>query len=179
MIQTLRNMLDGKTVAIIGNAESLFDEDRSEAIDAYDYVLRMNCGVRLSEEQLRLTTRRCEIYTCSGYGCINKDMETDRPKVRVSMSPRHRDKAHADIFYPIQWWRELQHEVGEGYRPTTGAMVIDMISRMPVTGVGVFGMDHWKTKTFYNGAIWTPDHYSPREKTVITLMIDERFKWII
>lgn len=46
-IKTLRKFICGKSVAIVGNAESLFNYKYGKDIDSHDIVIRMNLGYRI------------------------------------------------------------------------------------------------------------------------------------
>lgn len=170
--------LSNKSVAIIGNAQSLFDWDWSEEINKYDVVVRMNKGTNLTPEQLKKTTNRCDVYCASGFGCITDGKwTTNYPLYNIWMTTYSRNRAPKNfLFYPTCWWTELYVSLGE-FRPTTGFMVIDMIRRTDPCNIGVFGFDFWETKTFYNQEVWTPKSYTPTEKDKILEMFknDNRF----
>ncbi len=146
----IQSFLEDKTIAIIGNSESLLRERHGEAIDAFDAVIRINCGIPLGRRKalgsrtdilaLALALSQYDIEKC-----FHPEFIMWMTPKREIMSPYLKEVAY---IHDEQSWCELYDRVGS--RPSTGCMMIDFIVRQTnYRAVGLFGFDFWKTKTWY------------------------------
>lgn len=154
----LQSFLSGKSVAIIGNASSIFNDALGAEIDTHDVVIRINYGyikdpvaqgskttiwagsVALDEHEVQ--TRFAPIYAM---------WMTPRRRSLPNYSPAFRRKL---FMHPVEIWETLQKELGawgDGQaRPTTGAMLINLVVKhCAPSRVRLYGFDFFKTKTFY------------------------------
>jgi hypothetical protein len=154
----LQSFLSGKSVAIIGNASSIFNDALGAEIDTHDVVIRINYGyikdtsaqgskttiwagsVALDEHEVE--TRFAPIYAM---------WMTPRRRSLPDYSPAFRRKL---FMHPVEIWDALQKELGAmgnaQARPTTGAMLINfVVKHCAPSRVRLYGFDFFKTKTFY------------------------------
>lgn len=120
-------------------------------IDAYDVVIRMNCGLPTNPED---QGRRTDILAFSTLAVVKAVFRRFHAGEHIWMSP----KLRADIgqfaevpenlsFYDIDRWEALEARLGA--RPSVGAMVLDLVSSFNPAAVGVFGYDFKRTLTWY------------------------------
>lgn len=174
MIEDLIEFCKGKSIAIVGNAESIFEKKRN--IDEYDIVIRMNRGVELSLEQKSKIGSKCDIYCCSGAG-LSTNATLEEPTFKMWMTTFFREKAPKDfLFYPEEQWAKLQEQLwvklreqlGEGVRPSTGLMVVDFIhNNTNYKNIKLFGFDGWQTKTWYMNRRHIAQTHKPDAETRI------------
>jgi hypothetical protein len=149
--------LDGKSVAIVGNASSLLHHDCGAAIDGHDVVVRMNKGIPVNPAA---QGRRWDICCFSTMPEIGDLLQKISPRFAVWMSPRARrkyERAPKLCFYPLDHWQALHDRLGQ--RPSVGAMTIDLVSRSAARTASVYGFDFKASGTFY-----TPDqHIGPHD----------------
>lgn len=167
-MKRIQDLCQGKSIAIVGNAESLHSMHKAVEIDAHDIVIRMNKGVMADPEVLsRHLGFKCSIYAFSGAGYVNEqEHHTQAPDLSVWMTTRKREKAPAHVaFFPEDMWNSLQKDLAElgnseaekEIRPSTGLMVIYMILKgVGYRNVDIYGFDFWQTKTFYNRKTISP-----------------------
>lgn len=132
---------EGKTVAVVGNARSLEAANHGEAIDAADIVVRINSAPIPSEKSHGGRTDWLAVSTP-----VNAvTLQARKPSRHLWMTPKRKRLpyafAAADGFYlfPREDHRRLSSEAGE--RPTTGLMVIDLLSRLPAAQIALYGFD--------------------------------------
>lgn len=136
----------GTRVALVGNAQSLFDQSHGETIDGHDVVIRMNRAAQLYEDH-------------QGHD-RSHGVRTD-----VWCMWRYREYEHARVREPgmrcqMAWWTETPpdpsvynintawfHHRLTPHTPTTGMMTLAWLSRMNVR-VSVYGFDWKATPTF-------------------------------
>ena len=134
------------TVAVVGNAQSLFAQEHGAAIDRHDVVIRMNRAAQLSKDHL-------------GYD------RSHGARTDVWCMWRYREYEHARVREPglrcqMAWWIEtppdpavfnidsewfVHHTLP--HTPTTGLMALAWLSRTPAQ-VSVYGFDWKATPTF-------------------------------
>lgn len=154
----LQSFLSGKSVAIIGNASSIFNDRLGAEIDAHEVVIRINHGcIKNPVAQGSKTT------IWAGSVALNEHevQEYFAPIYAMWMTPRRRslpnyspDFRRKLFLHPVEFWEVLQKEVGalgdRQARPTTGAMVINLVVKhCKPSRVRLYGFDFFKTKTFY------------------------------
>jgi hypothetical protein len=163
-------LIEGRSVALVGNAQSLLGRSDGPAIDACEVVIRMNRGfVRNPEAQ----GTRTDVMMISG-GISLKEIEASSdPKLILYMTPK-RLTMSADLFgderitcLPFGIWRALRRELGA--RPSTGMMGLYLLIRSGrPASVNLFGFDWKQSKTFYKAREpANPTHDWERERQVI------------
>lgn len=174
----LTHLLDGKSVALVGNAVSLRDKDHGVAIDANDIVIRCN---------------RAPIITSRSHGtrtdwiATSIDIPQEVARVRDAsvilwMSPKLKRLPSWLFRWPQVFMnpKEANQQLAGrlGSRPSTGAMVIDLLARSNCRSVELYGFD------FFNGLSLsgvhtretTPHDFGSEEVWVRQLLeMDSRF----
>ena len=133
------------SVAVVGNAQSLFETESGTEIDSHDVVIRMNRAAQLMD--------------------ISPDYEPSHgTRTDIWCMWRHREYENVDIAEPnsvcqMMWWDETPesgvHQIHTGWfsgrmspwTPSTGMMTLAWLSTLPCT-VSVYGFD-WKATPTY------------------------------
>lgn len=175
----LQELCEGKSIAIVGNAQSLLDMNLGEEIDSHDIVVRINQSVSSQKHILDRIGHKCDIYTASGTGMVPvRFHKTTVPKLCFYMTTLNRDSALDYFhFFPEEMWYTLQKELnaGKDIRPSTGLMTIYMIlNATKFKSLNIYGFDFWETKTFYNPSLYVAKTHRPKsEKEYILDMISK------
>lgn len=159
-IKAIRPYIKGKSVAIVGNAKSIFDKRNGKEIDEHDTVIRFNKGFIYNKDaQGSFTTMvflACNLasYELQGYKAkffINRSNHYYNPTaLRISNGDR----------------KFLANRLGA--QPSTGFMVIDICLRFGADKIDLYGFDWEKTPTFYNEPSYVTQHkYSEEEKIIL------------
>mgnify|MGYP000939954898 CR=1 FL=1 len=166
-LEELREMVSGRDVALVGNAQSLFSSPRP--IDRHELVARINRGYRLDAAKAAMAGTRMDLLLTSWFpGQVVREMLSACGHV-AWMSPSGRDRlrridAGQMYFYPLEWHEELQRSLATGSRPSTGCMAIDLLMRLIGPGtVTLYGFDFWQSPTWYTGEA-RPGPHSPSEE---------------
>ena len=157
-IRQVKNHIKGKSVAIVGNAKSIFDAGHGKEIDTHDLVVRFNKGFVTKKEAQGSRTDillvACELNldekaSYKAWFSINRSKNTKCGDLTISDRPRNALRALV------------------GKQPTTGLMAIDLCLESGASQIDLYGFDFEKTPTFYNpeGYI-TPHDYDAEEKIV-------------
>ena len=133
--------LDGKSVAVVGNARSLSHGEHGTAIDDHDLVIRMH---RAPLPDARSHGIRTD-WLALGMP-VPDELISERGPTRVLWMAKKRKRLTRSLatqpgFYrhPIDDWQALAQELGAP--PSTGAMVTDLVQRSDASRIGLFGFD--------------------------------------
>ena len=173
-IHDLGSRLQGRSIALVGNASSVTSEPPEAT---HDIIIRMNRGYYQLDGAGRRTIKRTDILLVS-----TKHDEVflrDVPVV-VRMTPKKRHRVPVlsrplIYFYPLTWWEELVKEIGSA--PSTGCMGIDLLTRLvPARQVSLFGFDFWKTPTSYTGESRPGPHNPKTEEAFARRRLPHAFR---
>lgn len=165
-LAALCSYLAGKSVAVVGNAQSILSSKNGAAIESNDVVLRMNRGIPASPEAQGIRT---DVIAFSVGPFVEAQLPDFRAHHAIWMSPKRRDEASFPCaFYKLGWWDELHAVLLQ--RPSVGAMVLDLLARINVSTVSVYGFDFKKSATFYENAGPGPHDYKAEEVFCRTLV---------
>lgn len=150
----MKEWFQGKTVAVIGNAMSLFDKSYGAEIDAHDVIVRMNKAAMLYTRQDASKSHGTKTHVWVFWN-------TSEYKSFFNKIPKHVKKMHAghqnrtphnihlvDFVYPEEPYKNLKKNAGKHNNPTTGLIFLDHISRCNPKQVDVYGFDWKDSPTF-------------------------------
>jgi hypothetical protein len=177
----VRALLDGRTVALVGNAASLVGTDRGAAIDAHDIIVRFNAAPLPSAVSHGAKT------TIIATGII---VELELMKARgaqyvfyLTPEPTYLPRWLAgspDLFLcPVETQGALARQLGA--RPTTGMMMIDILRRSRCASVDLYGFDFFASASLSNvkpRRREPHDFAAEREMVMSLLQSDPRFHLI-
>lgn len=137
----LLSALEGKSVAIVGNARSLEKQAYGEDIDANDIVIRLNNAPILSRKS---HGRRTDWMAVAKH--ISKNtLQVRKPKVLLWM-PIHRRRLDWRMVNFSQFYlnnpdhnRSLKKELGAS--SSVGCMVINLVQRSNAKKISLYGFD--------------------------------------
>lgn len=151
-IRSFQQAVSGKTIALVGNAQSILNSNKGTEIDSCDLVVRMNSGFVLAPECQG--SRTDVVFTSIPIPLIDL-LSRFAPEIVVwatskrSRIPNIYNTQNFDFcLHPLLSWWALRIQLGS--RPSTGAIAAHFLaaSCRPKL-VRTFGFDHFKSKTFY------------------------------
>ncbi|AGK56373.1 glycosyltransferase [Hyphomicrobium denitrificans 1NES1] len=158
-----------KTVAIVGNADSIFEHSSGKVIDGADVVVRINRG---APSNFTAQGRRTDIL------CLAMPMERasisemfGNPSI-IFVSPRRAilssDLMGSVAVLPLQNWKVVSLLL-DGCRPSAG-MIATWIAHylLQATSVSLYGFDWKKTKTHYADKMRRKHHNWALEEALMT-----------
>ena len=162
--------LAGQSVAVVGNAKSLFAAELGAQIDRHDIIIRLNKGfVQAPAVQGTRTDM------------VGLTPELSEGEVSAHFAPRHmlmlipkmrhyrifgRENVKNTLFYPFRWWLADRNLIGR--RPSSGFMAISWLVRLGVAReIVLYGFDFGQTPTYYNPVGYKTPHNFAREGQII------------
>ena len=151
--------ITGKSVAIVGNAKSLFDKKYGEEIDKHDVVIRFNKGFPNNDEiQGKKTTivmLACELS--------KPDIQFYNAKYIIRRSKFYENQVNFTISNEDRYL--LCERLGS--QPSTGFIAIDMCLTANAKSIDLYGFDFEKTPTFYNTENYQTQHDYKSEESIV------------
>lgn len=178
--QAIYAELNGKTVAVVGNARSLSQAIHGTDIDAAEIVIRLNYSPL--PDALSHGTRTSWIAT--SVPLRQSLLEARRPERVLWMTPRIKRlqwilvKRPGYFLNPRLNQENLAHEIMA--RPTTGLILLDLLRRSPVRQVHIYGFDFFSSLSLSGSrnASQLDHNFDAEKKWVQNLMFeDHRFKF--
>ncbi len=139
--------LEGKRVALIGNARSLAQAHHGAAIDGADVVIRINRAPMPAPESHGTRTD----WLALAVRLADEDRARLNPSRLLWMSPKRKRlgwrAASSPGFYlhPLPDYHALKDRLAAP--PTTGAMMIDLLLRAPLAGLTLYGFDFFASQS--------------------------------
>ena len=165
-LRHLRPLIDGKVLAVVGNAESIFGSGVGPDIDACDTVLRFNLGfVRQPEDQ----GSRSDIVGVSGR-LSPESIFAGFPGARVWWLTARREMMRSGFLrrvdeiaiMPRESYARLRR--GLGSNPSSGLIaLVALLEVFTPAKVLVFGFDWKQSPTFYTAKIGPHNWQGERE----------------
>ncbi|MEE9388110.1 MAG: glycosyltransferase family 29 protein [Paracoccaceae bacterium] len=179
-IDNLLGSLAGQTVAIVGNSRALSDAAHGAAIDAADIVIRINRAPMPSTVSHGTRTDWLALATSlapTEHRKLNPSrtlwMSHKRKRLRRWMT-----QTNGFYLHPIAAHRVLFDELTAP--PTTGLMIIDLVSRSQAHSANIYGFDFFQSKslTGSRSAAQVPHDFSA-EKNWVNRLIDRDARFTI
>lgn len=158
-ITALRERIQGKTVAIVGNAKSIFDKQNGENIDDHDFVIRFNKGFIIRPECQGLRTSLL-ILACN---LSKKEINSYEADYVANRSMHYSNEADFTIGNIER--QNIRNFIGS--QPSTGFMAIDICLFFGAKRIDLYGFDFEKTPTFYNPEGYQTQHNYEKEKEIV------------
>jgi hypothetical protein len=136
------SILEGKSVAIIGNSTRLTDAENGHDIDEHDIVVRLNRAPIMSKQSHGTKTDWIATSTPINSGLV------DGRKVSLSLwmtakcsrIPVWMFGSKRKVFrFPKSAYRRLKHDLSS--RPSSGFMVIDLVRKSKAKSISIYGFD--------------------------------------
>jgi Glycosyltransferase family 29 (sialyltransferase) len=177
----LMEELEGKSVALVGNARALAETEQGAEIDAADIVIRINRAPMPSTASHGSRTTWLALAT----SLPGAELERISPARILWMSPKRKRLSlkiarRADFYlYPLTAFRALQTRLGGA--PTTGAMLIDLLATTEAAQITLYGFDFFASQSLSGSrrADQVPHDFSSESAFVQDLIArDDRFHLI-
>ena len=177
--RTLVQELAGRRVAIVGNARSLAGRSQGAQIDAADLVIRINRaprpaaashGARTDWLALAVRLREREGARIAPRRILWMSHKRKRLPLWVARSPGF-------YLYPLAEFAALSRKLGAP--PTTGLMMIDLVSRSQARRIELYGFDFFASRSLSGrrSAARVPHDFAAERGWVEALMrIDARLR---
>lgn len=150
----MKEWFENKTVALVGNAMSLFEREYGEEIDSHDVVVRINKAAMLYTKKLASKSHGTKtdvwiFWNTSEYRNSFRKIPSNIKKMHAGHQGRiARNMNEVDFAYPDYHYAELKKHAGKYNNPTTGLIALDYISKCNPKSVSVYGFDWKETPTF-------------------------------
>jgi hypothetical protein len=157
-IAEIMEYLSDKSVALVGNAQSIFDTAHGKAIDAHDVVIRFNRGFITAPDaqgsKTDILLLACELTAeeLQRFGAkytINRSGKTICGDITLDDVYRRRYRKKYDAY------------------PSTGMMAINLCKTAGAKSIDLYGFDFGKTQTYYNPADYVTRHDFATEEAII------------
>lgn len=169
---------DHGTVCIVGNSQSLLEQQKGFEIDSCDLVVRLNRGTEKLEHHTTGLKTSIHLTSSTKTSVGGKAIFLLSSKLSrswtVLMSPQgHRFKLgpryHLDLrpfftFYPPELHKNLVDRLA-GHQPSTGAMAIDLILKFAKPEqLHLYGFDFWQSPNRHTLSSIHTNHSAELEK---------------
>lgn len=151
----MKQWFENKSIAVVGNALSLFNKNFGRLIDECEVVCRINLGITISSPESHGV--KLDVFVFSKFGFAKGNNLFDHPNLTTDkffhMSDRGRDNIIPNVsYYPLEMHSTLKEKLklGKKEKPSTGLMLLDFLSTSNPKSVSIFGFDWKETPTFYD-----------------------------
>lgn len=151
-----------KNIAIIGNAESLLQQNYSQEIDKNDIVCRINRGIPIFPQQGKKFN--CLFYTNEN---LISDLIKSIPDNVYMINTSIIDNNLKSTL------KQKLNLITKKQKPSTGFLIISYVITFVPKQINIFGFDWKKTRTFYekdyyntNDIIWNSHNFLEEEKII-------------
>ncbi|MEO7099594.1 MAG: glycosyltransferase family 29 protein [Luteolibacter sp.] len=154
----LQQIFEGRRIALVGNAQSIFGKNHGAEIDAHDVVMRFNYGeIKSPRDQ----GSRTDVYGLSDARITWDYIETNfHPRVVVWLTPKPLSEKLSEpnaipLFRtPETVAEELSVKTSPG-RPSSGLIASSLVlDKCGAASIDLYGFDFFETRTFYHGIRW-------------------------
>lgn len=149
--EMLRESFTDKTIAVVGNAESLFGKGHGWLIDTNDIVCRFNAGAIVKDPDSQGTRTDVAIMSPPHIwsDTIKQLNDTYNDTVTiVHLTSRFRGPDY--IKTPSHVNKRFEKDLGS--RPSSGALLVNLLTRHTnASKIRLYGFDWKNTPTYYNG----------------------------
>jgi hypothetical protein len=169
----MKDWFENKTVAIIGNAESVLKKQYGKDIDEHQVVVRINRGIQCCVKNYLHKENFGTKLDIWMFNLYNRNLQLFYHNIKHKLISQNfykmqmnedLDNKNFDFSYPNYYYTELQKYVSPKY-PSTGLRVLDYVSRCNPSLVSVYGFDWKETPTFYDKKAPNANHDFIKEKT--------------
>lgn len=150
----MKEWFEDKTVAVVGNAMSLFDKKYGKEIDSHDVVVRLNKAAMIYSHMDAVEShgKKTDVWifwNTSEYKNYFSKVPNVK-KMHAGFQARFEaNTKHVDFVYPmIPNYERLKRKAGQHNNPTTGLIALDWIVSCNPKSLDIYGFDWKETPTF-------------------------------
>jgi len=153
-IPEIKEFIKGKKVALVGNAQSIFEKNNGKIIDNYDVIIRFNYGFTKRPES---QGTRTDILILA-VNLTQAEQNLFKPKFMLN-----RSKICHNACKTIQW-ADRKRLINNCKQASSGFIGIDLCLSSGASEIALFGFDFNKTMTFYNDPNYKTMHDFTKEE---------------
>lgn len=177
-VNELSEVVDGYSVALVGNSERILRDAPGELIDRHDVVIRMNCGLPSCIGDAAGT--RTTIWAAARHWESVEtpdDCEAILWMKLTKMGEHELERwvtRHTPKIPMFTWTQELEDECREyvGADPGTGIRMLWWLrKKVDPKSVSCYGMDCWEEPTHWSGMMNTPNHSPKLEREAMLRLL--------
>ena len=162
----MKEWFENKTVAVVGNAQSLKSKNYGKEIDSHDVVVRINRGISASDMHTNSFGKKTNVWMFNLYNdklkSFHSSLSIDNKYYKMQMN-YDKNNRNFDYSYPKEYYLEL-FSYFDPKKPTTGIRCLHYISKCNPKSVDVYGFDWKETPTFYDRYANDSQHDYAKEK---------------
>ena len=158
----MRKWFKKKTVAVVGNAMSLFDTRYGANIDTHDVVVRINLGYRAMGRPSH--GHRLDVLACSQYNFLVRNSVIDDISPRAVLQTgeiKSGESLVKGVCYVDEKTRQHLKDLAgldKKQKPSAGFCTLWWIRQCGAREVHVYGFDWKQTPTFYDPDVMDDSH---------------------
>jgi len=173
----LREIVVNRSVALVGNAQSICDSPRPLEIDSHDVVIRMNMGIppRISSD---IVGKKTTVWATAKYwpGAWAADCELVVFMKLTALGDQHWEQMLlAHPHKEMARWPQEHEDACKAYvgaDPGTGVRLLWWLKTFSDPRcVNLFGFDCWRTVSHWSGRKNTPNHKPDLERAAINRLL--------
>jgi hypothetical protein len=146
---TIISDLKNKRIAVVGNAQYLFNRNYGKEIDMHDYIIRINRAAILCSNYYNYYTHgsRTNFWAVWRYDEYENIPISQKNVKIIQMAFWYGSKSKNILMYDLGMILRLIMRLNHK-NPSTGLMVLDWLTYCNPASVSVYGFDWKKTPTF-------------------------------
>lgn len=165
----LKDILKGKSVAIVGNAESVLNKSFGSDIDNHDIVIRINKGFPSKNNKALGTKTTILFLACtllsSELRQFNAQFTVRRSKLCHNIC--NFNCSSEDRTRLVQEGNNIRKLENKKSQPSTGFIAINFVLSTEYRNLDLYGFDFFKTQTYYNPKDYKTLHNGRKEEEKI------------
>ncbi len=168
-MEEIEKFLSNKSVAIVGNARSIFDKNFGNDIDNHDVVVRFNRGfpenIESQGSKTDILILACEL--------TKKEIEIYNPKYVINRLACYSNPTK------LHFEKSYLNEISKGLNAnaSSGLLSIEWCLKNNVKSIDLYGFDFEKTPTYYNPEGYKTKHnYSSEEERILRYQEEGKLK---
>tara|TARA_A100001391_G_scaffold202538_2_gene192423 strand:- start:1421 stop:1960 length:540 start_codon:yes stop_codon:yes gene_type:complete len=177
-VKQLQEIVRGKSVALVGNAQSLLTEGKADEIDAHDVVIRINLGLPAVIGASGIGRKHTVWVTAKYWGPLVQptvDLIVFMKLTLIGDRDWERFQGEKQQRPPmIRWPLALATECEDYCQcdPGCGLRILWFLKKhCEPKSVNIYGMDCWETPNTWKNAFNTPNHNPKQERAVIDRLL--------
>lgn len=153
----MKQDIEGKRVAIVGNAQSLLDQHYGSEIDDHDFIIRFNRGFIIKPEAQG--TKTTLLITATDL--TDDELKRYNAKYTANRSANY----HSNTDFTINSWERCKMASAIGSQPSTGFMALNICLYFGAKEIDLYGFDHINQNSWPNPEGYvTPHNYSKEQE---------------
>lgn len=177
----LEQLVKDKSVALVGSAASLLEQDCAQQIDAHEVVIRMNLSIPGQAGPADKVGSKTDVW-CMGRSFASVPLPQGVQHLLFMKLTKTGDREWPCVqrreVPATRWPRDYEGLVKRyvGSSPGTGIRILYWLTKLAQpSSVTVFGMDCWDTPSSWSGAP-APAHDPSKEKVAMKALLKELAK---